>query len=123
MRFLLNMNLSRELGRLLETQGHTWRHVRDADLAEAADSAIVEIAKANGEVILTHDLDYGHLLAFSGDDRPSVIIFRRRNVLPSALFDALMTIWEEIEPALEAGALVLLEDASVRIRRLPIGRV
>jgi predicted nuclease of predicted toxin-antitoxin system len=71
LKFLLNMNLSRELGRLLETQGHTWRHARDAGLAEAADSVIVEIAKANGEVILTHDLDYGHLLAFSGDDRPS----------------------------------------------------
>jgi predicted nuclease of predicted toxin-antitoxin system len=64
------MNLSRELGRLLESQGHTWRHARDAGLAEAADSAIVEIAKANGEVILTHDLDYGHLLAFSGFDAP-----------------------------------------------------
>lgn len=117
------MNLSRELGRLLEAQGHTWRHARDAGLAEAADSAIVEIAKANGEVILTHDLDYGHLLAFSGEDRPSVVIFRRRNALPTALFDALMKIWKEVEPALEAGALVLLEDASVRIRRLPIGRV
>ena len=123
MRFLLNMNLSRELGRLLEAQGHTWRHARDAGLAEAADSAIVEIAKASDEVILTHDLDYGHLRAFSGDDRPSVVIFRRRNALPSVLFEALMRVWGEVGPALEAGALVLLEDASVRIRRLPIGRM
>jgi predicted nuclease of predicted toxin-antitoxin system len=122
LRFLLNMNLSRELGRLLEIQGHVWRHARDAGLGEAADSAIVEIAKANGEVILTHDLDYGHLLAFSGDNRPSVVIFRRRNALPSVVFEALMKVWNEIGPALEAGALVLLEDASVRIRRLPIGR-
>jgi len=68
------MNLSRELGRLLEIQGHAWRHARDAGLGEATDSTIVEIAKANGEVILTHDLDYGHLLAFSGDARPSVVI-------------------------------------------------
>jgi len=122
LRFLLNMNLSREVGRLLEIQGHSWRHVRDAGLGEATDSTIVEVAKASGEVILTHDLDYGHLLAFSGDDRPSVVIFRRRNVLPSELFDALLKVWGKIEPALEAGALVLLEDASVRIRRLPIGR-
>jgi predicted nuclease of predicted toxin-antitoxin system len=121
LKFLLNMNLSRELGRLLEAQGHTWRHTRDAGLAEAADSEIVAIAKAGGEVILTHDLDYGNLLAFSGDHHPSVVIFRRRNVLPLALFTALMKVWEELEPALESGALVLIEDASVRIRRLPIG--
>ena len=107
----------------METQGHTWRHARDAGLAEAADSDIVEIAKAGGEVILTHDLDYGNLLVFSGDRHPSVVIFRRRNVLPLALFTALMKVWEELEPALERGALVLIEDASVRIRRLPIGSV
>ncbi|HKH45519.1 MAG TPA: hypothetical protein VKM72_12710 [Thermoanaerobaculia bacterium] len=43
--------------------------------------------------------------------------------MPLALFTALMKVWEELEPALERGALVLIEDASVRIRRLPIGSV
>jgi predicted nuclease of predicted toxin-antitoxin system len=44
-------------------------------------------AKAGGEVIVTHDLDYGHLLAFSGEADQSVIIFRLRNAHPDALLD------------------------------------
>ena len=122
MKFLLNMNLPRELGRLLETEGHSWRHARDTGLARADDPQVVAAAKTNGEVVLTHDLDYGTLLAFSGDHEPSVVIFRNRNILPSALFKSLTRAWAEIGPALQAGALVLIEDTSIRIRRLPIGR-
>lgn len=32
-----------------------------------------------------------------------------------------MKYWAELAPALEAGALVILEDSAIRIRRLPIG--
>ena len=122
MRFLLNMNLSRQLGRLLETRGHDWRHVRDLGLGRAEDRQIFETAKASQEVILTHDLDYGQLLAFSGDIRPSVVIFRCRNILPAALFGLMVKNWDEWGPALEEGALIIVEDAAARIRRLPIGR-
>jgi predicted nuclease of predicted toxin-antitoxin system len=121
-KFLLNMNLSRQLGQLLETQGHVWRHVRDFGLGRAEDRQIVEAAKASHEVILTHDLDYGQLLAFSGDVRPSVVIFRCRNILPVALFELMRKNWDEWGPALEEGALIIVEDAAARIRRLPIGR-
>lgn len=122
MNFLLNMNVSRQLGRLLEEQGHGWRHVSDEGLSEADDRTIVEIAKGSGEVILTHDLDYGQLLAFSGDVRPSVIIFRRRNMLAEALIEKLTQNWTELSVALEEGALIILEDTAIRVRRLPIGR-
>jgi predicted nuclease of predicted toxin-antitoxin system len=120
--FLLDMNMPRQLGKLLEARGHAWRHVADVGLQKADDSIVLEAAKQVGEVILTHDLDYGTLLAFSGDVRPSVVIFRRRNVHPKALFEAMMKSWAELAPALEAGALVILEDSALRIRRLPIGK-
>jgi len=74
MRFLLNMNGPRGLGRRLTESGHVYRHVGDIGMARARDSAIVEKARESGEVIVTHDLDYGYLLAFSGQQSPSVII-------------------------------------------------
>jgi len=67
MRFLHNMNIPRELGRKLEAQGHSWRHVGNIGMFRANDVAIIEEARAKSEVIVTHDLDYGHLLAFSGE--------------------------------------------------------
>jgi len=86
----------------------------------AEDMAIVREAKVRGEVIVTHDLDYGHLLAFSGEKVPSVIIFRLRNTHPNNLSKRLLEVWPEIEGALTEGAIVVIEDAVFRIRGLPI---
>lgn len=122
MKFLLNMNVPRELGGRLIAGGHESRHVSDLGLSQADDAAIVEEARRNKEVIVTHDLDYGHLLAFSGEPAPSVIIFRLRNTHPDDLFARIMSTWSEIEKPLFGGAIVVLEDAALRIRRLPISQ-
>jgi predicted nuclease of predicted toxin-antitoxin system len=120
MKFLLNMNMSRELGKLLVSQGHEYRHVGDIGLARAEDIDIVAEAKEKQEIILTHDLDYGNLLAFSGQSVPSVIIFRLRNTQPKNMFIRLMNMWPKIQRPLIKGAIVILEDATLRIRELPI---
>ncbi len=120
MNFLLDMNLPRQLGRLLQQDGHRWRHVGDIGLHEADDIDIVAEARSQREVILTHDLDYGGLLAFSGDSSPSVVIVRLRQPQAEAISAQLRDSWSELEPALAAGAIVVLEDGVVRIRRLPI---
>jgi len=122
MRFLLNMNVPREVGRRLAAEGHDCLHVGDIGMAQATDLAITEKARLGGEVILTHDLDYGHLLAFSGESVPSVVIFRLRDVHPDNLLTRLMDTWHEIERPLLEGAIIVMEDAALRIRRLPITR-
>jgi predicted nuclease of predicted toxin-antitoxin system len=116
------MNVPRQLGRQLTNQGHLCRHVGDIGMARAQDTAIIEEAKRNQEVIVTHDLDYSHLLAFSGESKPSVIIFRLRNTNPNNLFDRIMKIWPEIQQPLLNGSIVVVEDAVARIRNLPIRR-
>lgn len=77
-------------------------------------------ARVHQEVIITHDLDYGHLLALSGESAPSVMIFRLRNTHPDNLFAQMMRVWAEIEGPLQRGAIVVLEDAALRVRPLPI---
>ena len=57
MRFLLNMNLLRQLGKRLTEAGYHSRHVGDLGMACADDLEIVEEARHSGETILTHDLD------------------------------------------------------------------
>jgi predicted nuclease of predicted toxin-antitoxin system len=89
-------------------------------MAQAADKDIMAESPRNRETILTHDLDYGHLLAFSGDTAPSVIIFRLRNTHPEVLFTRVMAVWPKVERPLEEGAIVILEDAALRVRPLPI---
>lgn len=120
MKFLLNMNTPRELGRRLTAKGHESRHVGDIGMSQASDVEIMEEAKANKEVIITHDLDYGHLLAFSGESEPSVIIFRLRTTHTDNLFVRIISAWSEIENPLIEGAIVVIEDSVIRIRKLPV---
>lgn len=120
MRFLANMNVPRVLCARLREHGHECRHVADLGMAQSADSDILLAASQTGEVVLTHDLDYGELLALSGDAGPSVVIFRLRRVLVDDLLGKLLVAWPRIEAALENGAVVIIGDRSVRVRDLPI---
>jgi predicted nuclease of predicted toxin-antitoxin system len=120
MRFLLNMNVPRDLGERLAVAGHSYRHAGDIGLAQANDGAIVSEAAARGEVIVTHDLDYGHLLAFSGASGPSVITIRLHNAAAAHVAVRILDGWKQIEGPLQEGAIVTLEDAAFRVRRLPI---
>jgi predicted nuclease of predicted toxin-antitoxin system len=122
MRFLINMNLPRELGKRLGELGHQWRHVGDIGMAEASDDEVIAKAREAGEVILTHDLDYGNLLAFSGEPSPSVITFRLRDVSVSSLIDQITSSWPRLEEPLVQGSVVIFSDVAIRIRRLPIER-
>ena len=120
MKFLLDVHIPPTLGKLLETKGHAFRLVTQIADPSIADEYILEIAKENGEVILTHDLDFGQLLAFKGYSRPSVIIFRIQHINAQVFFEHIVKYWNDIQPALESGAIILVEPASVRIRNLPV---
>ncbi|MFA0741783.1 MAG: hypothetical protein DFNUSKGM_001900 [Candidatus Fervidibacter sacchari] len=89
-------------------------------LERASDWVVLEEAARVGAVILVHDLDYGRLLAFSGASKPSVVIVRPSRPKPRNIFGRHMAVWLMIERPLMDGAVVVLEDATVRIRHLPV---
>lgn len=120
MRWLLNMNIPRRLKPLLESAGHPCRHAGDIGLERADDWDILEEAARQGEVILTHDLDYGRLLAFTRAAKPSVVIIRLSHPYPQLILRRLLAAWPLIEPPLTNGAVVVIEDTTVRIRLLPL---
>jgi len=122
MRWLLNMNMPRSLKQLLESVGHQCRHTGEIGLERASDWVVLEEAAKEGEVILTHDLDCGRLLTFSSASKPSVVIVCLSRPTPRNIFERLMAVWAMIERPLMDGAVVVLEDATVRIRRLPVKR-
>lgn len=120
MNFLLNMNVNRDMAAKLKERGHICRHVGDIGMSRAKDIEIVAEARRTSEIILTHDLDYGHLLAFSGEKAPSVIILRLRNLHTDEIMSCIDAIWKDIESPLLDGAIISLSDKSLRIRTLPI---
>jgi predicted nuclease of predicted toxin-antitoxin system len=82
---------------------------------------ILEKARKEGHILLTHDLDFGDLLAASGADLPSVVIFRLRNMHPENVNRHLLKIISQFPKALENGAIITVTEGRLRIRDLPLG--
>jgi len=106
----------------LRAAGHEVAHLREEALHTLPDSQILDKAVLEQRVVLTCDLDFGDLLAASGGRVPSVILFRTRDQTPGAITPRLFKVLEACSPALDAGAIVIVEDGGFRLRRLPIQR-
>lgn len=122
MRFLLDENLSEKLVPLLSNAGHDVKHVRQVGLAGTLDPRVLELAAQEERVLISADTDFGTLLARTHAIAPSFVLIRRligRRVpeIASVILDNL----SEIEDDLMSGAVVVLGDETMRIRRLPIG--
>ncbi len=122
MRFLLDVHLGKSLADLLEAEGHSCRLVVNAGEPTWRDIEILEEAKLQDEVVLTHDLDFGTLLSFTGFSKPSVVIFRVDKINSKVFAELILHNWSQLEEPLGTGAVVILEANKVRIRKLPIVR-
>lgn len=92
MKFLTDMGISQTTVKWLKEQGFNAVHVRTLNMHRASDIEIVEKAKNDKSVILTCDLDFGEILSASGEDCPSVIIFRLENETPEHVNKRLMSM-------------------------------
>ena len=80
----------------------------------------MEYAAKHDMVVITADLDFGEMLAFTKHNKPSVMIFRLKDPSPEHVNSMLSSILLEIGEALEKGSIVIIEDHRVRIRELPL---
>jgi predicted nuclease of predicted toxin-antitoxin system len=71
---------------------------------------------------LTHDLDFSAILAATDADAPSVIQVRTPNSRPEGMQSVLIATLRQYQDELLAGALIVVEPARSRVRRLPIRR-
>ncbi len=120
MKFLADMGISPVVVRWLREMGHDAVHLYEEDLGRLPDSAVLEKARAEGRILLTHDLDFGELLAFSKSAQPSVIVFRIRDMRPQSVQHYLGEILAKHAPVLENGIIASVTERHIRVRKLPI---
>lgn len=121
MKFLVDQNISPTLADMLRTAGHDVVHTSDIDLVSADDSSILKTAAEQARVVVSADTDFGTLLAQNGARSPSVLLLRLRSPRRSRqLADLLLANLNAVTEDLDTGAIVVVEDERVRVRRLPI---
>ncbi|MGK7879961.1 MAG: DUF5615 family PIN-like protein [Crocosphaera sp.] len=92
MKFLADMGVSPLTVKTLSEEGYDAIHLCQQGLERLIDPLIMDKAKAENRIILTFDLDFGDLLAFSGDSLPSVIIFRLEKANPDYVLSKLKPV-------------------------------
>lgn len=120
MKLLVDMNLSQQLCHLLSDAGYEAKHWSEVGDPRAADIELLGWAKRESYVLVTHDLDFGAILAATGFNSPSVVQIRRRNILPAFLIGILTHTLSTYRQELENGALIVVDEIKSRIRLLPL---
>lgn len=120
MNFIVDMNLSVRWVEFLISTGFGAEHWSSVGDPRAKDSNILNWAELNHRVVMSHDLDFGDILAASGGVSPSVVLIRSESTLPSDIGEAVTLAINTHREELEAGALMIVEPTRFRIRLLPI---
>jgi predicted nuclease of predicted toxin-antitoxin system len=122
MKFVADMGISPRSAAFLRSLGHDAIHLHEVGLDRLSDASILSKALDEGRVVLTHDLDFGDLMAASEARLPSVIIFRLRNMSADRVNRYLEIILANYQDRLVAGVVMSVTEREIRIRSLPIGR-
>jgi len=119
MKLLLDMNLSPRWVPLVNNTGLQAKHWSEVGKPDASDLEIFRYAASNDYVILTHDLDFGAILAVSRGKKPSVVQIRSGDVSPENVAAQTVEALLLMQAELEAGALLTIEADRTRLRLLP----
>lgn len=120
MRFLLDMGISPASAAFLRGQGADAVHLDERGFSRLADSAILDLARAEGRILVTHDLEFGEFVAMAGTQLPSVITFRLRDMRPDHVNRCLLQLLTRHAALLERGAFVTVTEGRIRVRSLPL---
>ncbi|MHB1100575.1 MAG: DUF5615 family PIN-like protein [Burkholderiales bacterium] len=117
-RILLDQGLPRLAASILRESGWDVVHVGEVNLGAATDAEILEYARVDNRVCVTLDADFHTLLMLGGKSRPSTIRIRVEGLKSDGMASLLKHVWPQIAVSLEKGALVTINEHSMRIRHL-----
>jgi len=120
MKFLVDMALSPKTVKVLRNSEYEAIRVSELGMTKCKDSEILEYAAKNDMIVITADLDFGNILAFTGYKNPSVIIFRLKDPSPDHVNSLLLSALPHVKDSLDKGSIVVIEDYRIRIRELPV---
>lgn len=117
---ILDQGLPRSAANLLRHEGWDVLHTGDIGLGRASDAQLIDFARKERRVVITLDSDLHTILAVTNASAPSVIRIRLEGLKGPDLASLIKTIWPKIETHLQRGAMVSVNEAGIRIKRIPV---
>lgn len=120
MKLLVDMNLSPRWIDVLAEEGIEAAHWSKLGANNALDSEIMAYATTHDYVVLTHDLDFGAILAATHGEKPSVVQIRAGDISPDVTSKQVIAALHQMATELEEGALLTIDSNRTRLRLLPL---
>lgn len=114
------MNLSPRWCEAVQSAQVAAAHWSQIGRADAPDAEIMAYAAGRDHVLLTHDLDFGAILAATRGRKPSVIQLRADDISPEAAGETVLAAIHQCRDELTDGALLTVDVARFRLSLLPL---
>ena len=120
MKIVVDMNLTPRWVVLLNGAGFAATHWSKVGAATASDEEIMAWALSEDAAVLTQDLDFSAILAYTRNSKPSVIQVRADDLNPDRIGVHVVSAINQTKNELKAGAIVSVDPANARLRLLPL---
>lgn len=119
MRFKLDENIDVRAEAALSGAGHDVATVVGQDLGGATDPVVADAAGVEGRILVTLDRGFADLRAYPPGTHPGIVVLRlhRQGLAGVTAALELLAAYEGLAEV--GGSIVIVSDASVRVRRAP----
>lgn len=121
--FLADENISPETAAHLEALGYPCHSLRRDGPWQLADREIVALAKQQGSVILTHDLDFGEIYYLAEQGQVGMLVLRLRHQTVEVVNDVLQRFLgsSALDEQQIQRSLVIVSETTYRVYQGPRG--
>lgn len=120
MKVIVDMNLSTQWVLALAASGSEAQHWLSIGDIAALDDEIVAVARAEGAIVLTRDLDFSAIVAITRLAKHSVLHLRDKDSFDKATVARMVMTLKAFESQLQSGAIPSIAGHRARIRSLPL---
>lgn len=117
MKFLTDENIATSLVEKLRKEDHDVKDIKEEELFQIPDSKIIEIAKKEDRIILTHDKDFSNLLRSPNKKHSGVILLRFKNQSPQHVINKFIPLLKESLNKDLKNKVVIVEEGVVKIEQ------
>ncbi|HIC96387.1 TPA: hypothetical protein EYP12_07175 [Candidatus Bipolaricaulota bacterium] len=121
--FLADENISPETADFLESLGYPCHSLRRDGPRRLSDQAVIVLAKQEGCIILTHDLDFGQIYYLAEKGQVGIIVLRLKHQTVEVVNDVMERFLKSgaVSPEILQRSLVIVSENWYRIYQGPRG--
>ncbi|MGA9379665.1 MAG: DUF5615 family PIN-like protein [Phormidium sp.] len=118
MRFLIDEDMPRSTGNLLQQYGHEAIDMRDIGLRSAEDSQVAEYAQSQGLCLITGDFDFADIRNYRPSEYAGIVVISvPGDCSAKFLLNLVESFLQQDEIVIQSpGKLIIVEPGRVRVR-------